>query len=101
MQCSNFLLNHVDNSVFKCLHLIIPRYTSMLLLLTAGLGQILQKGSMPLHRPYFRLTQLEELAVFPGKPCKIKQEINYKTICKGNGYLMRNAPISPGMYSIS
>lgn len=44
---------------------IPPMYTSMLLLLTAGLGQILQKGSMPLHRPYFRLTQLEELAVFP------------------------------------
>ncbi|XP_059842510.1 endoplasmic reticulum membrane-associated RNA degradation protein-like isoform X2 [Hypanus sabinus] len=44
---------------------IPPMYTSMLLLLTAGLGQILQTESMPLHRPYFRLTQLEELAVFP------------------------------------
>ncbi|XP_051867448.1 endoplasmic reticulum membrane-associated RNA degradation protein-like isoform X2 [Pristis pectinata] len=44
---------------------IPPMYTSMLLLLTAGLGQILPRDSMPLHRPYFRLTQLEELAVFP------------------------------------
>uniref|UniRef100_UPI00398E59FE endoplasmic reticulum membrane-associated RNA degradation protein-like isoform X2 n=1 Tax=Pristiophorus japonicus TaxID=55135 RepID=UPI00398E59FE len=49
---------------------IPPMYTSMLLLLTAGLGQIL-KGAVPhrtstlLHRPYFKLTQLEELAVFP------------------------------------
>ncbi|XP_067901579.1 endoplasmic reticulum membrane-associated RNA degradation protein-like isoform X2 [Heterodontus francisci] len=50
---------------------IPPMYTSMLLLLTAGLGQIL-KGALPPrnltflhHRPYFRLTQLEELAVFP------------------------------------
>ncbi|XP_062912683.1 endoplasmic reticulum membrane-associated RNA degradation protein-like isoform X2 [Mobula hypostoma] len=44
---------------------IPPMYTSMLLLLTAGLGQILQTESMPVHRSYFRLTQLEELAVFP------------------------------------
>ncbi|XP_072907717.1 endoplasmic reticulum membrane-associated RNA degradation protein-like isoform X2 [Hemitrygon akajei] len=44
---------------------IPPMYTSMLLLLTAGLGQILQTESTPLHRPYFRLSQLEELAVFP------------------------------------
>ncbi|XP_038671775.1 endoplasmic reticulum membrane-associated RNA degradation protein-like [Scyliorhinus canicula] len=49
---------------------IPPMYTSMLLLLTAGLGQIL-KGVLPQrnltlhHRPYLRLTQLEELAVFP------------------------------------
>ncbi|XP_078085595.1 endoplasmic reticulum membrane-associated RNA degradation protein-like isoform X1 [Mustelus asterias] len=49
---------------------IPPMYTSTLLFLTAGLGQILE-GVLPqrnltlLHRPYFKLTQLEELTVFP------------------------------------
>ncbi|XP_069786902.1 endoplasmic reticulum membrane-associated RNA degradation protein-like isoform X2 [Narcine bancroftii] len=44
---------------------IPPMYSSMLLLLTAGLGQKLQRDFMPRHRPYFRLNQLEELVIFP------------------------------------
>ncbi|XP_078413558.1 endoplasmic reticulum membrane-associated RNA degradation protein-like isoform X1 [Cetorhinus maximus] len=49
---------------------IPPMYTSMLLLLTAGLGQILkgvllQRNLTLLHRPCFKLTQLEELVTFP------------------------------------
>ncbi|XP_007884976.2 endoplasmic reticulum membrane-associated RNA degradation protein isoform X1 [Callorhinchus milii] len=49
---------------------IPPMYLSMLLLLTAGLGQLLeqhllQRTSKLEHRPYFQFTQLEDLAVFP------------------------------------
>ncbi|XP_060687253.1 endoplasmic reticulum membrane-associated RNA degradation protein-like isoform X1 [Hemiscyllium ocellatum] len=49
---------------------IPPMYISMLLILTAGLGQKLKdvlacRNLSLLHRPYFKLTQLKELAVFP------------------------------------
>eukprot|EP00062_Callorhinchus_milii_P000044 gi/632933728/ref/XP_007885361.1/ PREDICTED: endoplasmic reticulum membrane-associated RNA degradation protein isoform X2 [Callorhinchus milii] len=49
---------------------IPPMYLSMLLLLTAGLGQLLeqhllQRTSKLEHRPCFQFTQLEDLAVFP------------------------------------
>ncbi|XP_069866429.1 endoplasmic reticulum membrane-associated RNA degradation protein isoform X5 [Dipodomys merriami] len=52
------------------------RYCSMLLLLIAGLGQLLkdflQQTEVTLaHRPFVTLTNLEDLIVFPGVTCEI------------------------------
>lgn len=49
-----------------------PKYCSMMVLLTAGLGQLLtgflQQTNFTLaHRPFVTLTSLEDLIVFPGK----------------------------------
>lgn len=57
---------------FYCiLYLIFHRYFSMLLYLTAGLGQLLnnyclQAHSALIHRPYVSFTHLKELHIFPG-----------------------------------
>lgn len=53
------------------LYVIFPRYSSMLVLLTVGLGQLLtnylrQIQSDLVHRPYVSFTNLKELHVFPG-----------------------------------
>ncbi|XP_048391748.1 endoplasmic reticulum membrane-associated RNA degradation protein-like isoform X1 [Stegostoma tigrinum] len=66
---------------------IPPMYTSMLLLLTAGLGQILKdflarNNLSLLHRPYFQLTQLKELAVFP--------DINEEAIAAAKGIIEKS-----------
>ncbi|XP_069866427.1 endoplasmic reticulum membrane-associated RNA degradation protein isoform X3 [Dipodomys merriami] len=55
---------------------IPPKYCSMLLLLIAGLGQLLkdflQQTEVTLaHRPFVTLTNLEDLIVFPGVTCEI------------------------------
>ncbi|XP_042523678.1 endoplasmic reticulum membrane-associated RNA degradation protein isoform X4 [Dipodomys spectabilis] len=55
---------------------IPPKYCSMLLLLMAGLGQLLkdflQQTEVTLtHRPFVTLTNLEDLIVFPGVTCEI------------------------------
>lgn len=59
------------------------RYCSMMVLLTAGLGQLLktyleQTKLVLAHRPSVALANLEEAAVFPGKCCTsqfpLKQE---------------------------
>ncbi|KAB1275533.1 Endoplasmic reticulum membrane-associated RNA degradation protein [Camelus dromedarius] len=49
-----------------------PKYCAMMVLLTAGLGQLLQghlrqTGRTLAHRPFVTLTNLEDLIVFPGK----------------------------------
>lgn len=49
-----------------------PRYCSALLLLTAGLGQLLKSylhhtKVQLAHRPFVTLTNLEDVIVFPGK----------------------------------
>ncbi|XP_040285283.1 endoplasmic reticulum membrane-associated RNA degradation protein isoform X2 [Bufo bufo] len=51
-------------------HEIPHKYCSMLLLLTTGLGQLLQSwlsntGMSLVHRPYFVFKNLQEMAVFP------------------------------------
>lgn len=53
---------------------VCTRYCSAMVLLTAGLGQLLksylQRTERVLaHRPFVALTDLEDLAVFPGKCC--------------------------------
>ncbi|XP_073483980.1 endoplasmic reticulum membrane-associated RNA degradation protein isoform X4 [Aquarana catesbeiana] len=53
---------------FASPHEIPPKYCSMLLLFTGGLGQILQannSGTLLVHRPYFVFNSAEELQVFP------------------------------------
>ncbi|XP_077342407.1 endoplasmic reticulum membrane-associated RNA degradation protein isoform X1 [Lithobates pipiens] len=55
---------------FASPHEIPPKYCSMLLLFTGGLGQILQanhcnSGTLLVHRPYFLFNSAEELQVFP------------------------------------
>ncbi|TFK07126.1 glypican-5-like [Platysternon megacephalum] len=51
---------------------IPAKYCSMLLILTAGLGQLLkiyllQTETILVHRPYIAFTNLKELDIFPGK----------------------------------
>ncbi|KAM4042967.1 endoplasmic reticulum membrane-associated RNA degradation protein isoform 2-T2 [Anomaloglossus baeobatrachus] len=51
-------------------HEIPPKYFSMILLLTAGLGQLLQSwltdnGKSLVHRPYIVFSNLQEITIFP------------------------------------
>lgn len=55
---------------FASPHEVPPKYCSMMILLTAGLGQLLktylQQAKLTLtHRPFITLTNLEDLIVFP------------------------------------
>ncbi|KAM4694954.1 endoplasmic reticulum membrane-associated RNA degradation protein [Discoglossus pictus] len=55
---------------FASPHEIPPKYCSMLLLLTAGLGQLLktyltQTNSLLVHRPYFVFYNRQEMHIFP------------------------------------
>ncbi|XP_044935913.1 endoplasmic reticulum membrane-associated RNA degradation protein isoform X2 [Mustela putorius furo] len=59
---------------FASPHEIPPKYCSMMVLLTAGLGQLLktyleQTKLVLAHRPSVALANLEEAAVFPGPSC--------------------------------
>ncbi|NWQ85844.1 EMARD protein, partial [Burhinus bistriatus] len=72
---------------------IPAKYGAMLLFLTAGLGQLLQKYLLQtkcilVHRPYVIFVSLEELDVFPGKYltiskfllCYICYHLNHETL---------------------
>ncbi|XP_063109920.1 endoplasmic reticulum membrane-associated RNA degradation protein isoform X3 [Cavia porcellus] len=59
---------------------IPPKYCSAMLLLTAGLGQLLesycqQTKVILAHRSFVTLTNLEDLIVFPDVTCKILSEL--------------------------
>ncbi|XP_032194310.1 endoplasmic reticulum membrane-associated RNA degradation protein isoform X4 [Mustela erminea] len=59
---------------FASPHEIPPKYCSMMVLLTAGLGQLLktyleQTKLVLAHRPSVALANLEEAALFPGPSC--------------------------------
>lgn len=58
--------------IFQEISVSFPRYCSALLLLMAGLGQLLKsylhRTKVTLaHRPFVTLTNLEDVVVFPGK----------------------------------
>ncbi|XP_058389948.1 endoplasmic reticulum membrane-associated RNA degradation protein isoform X6 [Diceros bicornis minor] len=55
---------------------VLPKYCSMMILLTAGLGQLLktylQQTKLTLaHRPFITFTNLEDLIVFPDVPREV------------------------------
>lgn len=68
-------------------HEIPSKYCSMLLLLTAGLGQSLQSwlnnSDIPLvHRPYFVFSNLKEMPVFP--------DLNEKVLCMAESLIKKS-----------
>lgn len=70
-KCGFFAIISVIQDFLTC-YGILPRYCAMLLFLTAGLGQLLQKYLLKtkyilVHRPYVTFISLEELVAFPGK----------------------------------
>ncbi|XP_069625441.1 endoplasmic reticulum membrane-associated RNA degradation protein isoform X8 [Ranitomeya imitator] len=79
---------------FMSPHEISPKYFSMILLLTAGLGQLLQSWlsntTMSLvHRPYFVFSNLQEIAVFP--------DLNEKVLSFGESLIEKSTFVLANM----
>ncbi|XP_077139387.1 endoplasmic reticulum membrane-associated RNA degradation protein isoform X1 [Ranitomeya variabilis] len=79
---------------FMSPHEISPKYFSMILLLTAGLGQLLQtwlsNATMSLvHRPYFVFSNLQEIAIFP--------DLNEKVLSFGESLIEKSTFVLANM----
>ncbi|KAH0500655.1 Endoplasmic reticulum membrane-associated RNA degradation protein [Microtus ochrogaster] len=76
---------------------IPPKYCSAMLLLTAGLGQLLksylhQTKVTLAHRPFVTLTNLEDVIVFPGKFC-----VTYEVLSAVENITMNSAFVLKAM----